>query len=783
MENISKSLSSQEETIPLATESQTNENTDLSEDLLETVGIVDDGTEVNESETTTQLVSPRLIDTQIDRDPGESSESSTGPANDDFNPTRRGSIKRKRQSTRNRKPKFSSLNIEELNSSKIVGLLNVEDPTASDNTSRSGSSDTPDGATLRKRKKRRTSETTEYGTRSSSSSSHGEPGDIKKRDKKLTNKDLRDQLAIKRLNKLWPDFSRNNEDTESIRSGESSDQYFTGPNEEFADHTGDEDGITGLDDNYNESPVGGIIQAANIFRPPPTHRGIQPQGSSTPFTMRSNNRNSRNGRDGMDVDMNEMNVQGGNPTGSGDLMREEIERLRSDLEKTKNENEKLKREAEAGMASRRIQNTTRSYLAPREDLYGRMEDSIFKRFLDSKHKKDKVGEATVDPVTGKIGGYGGDVEALFEEAKFRSRNVADMMSLQVVAEKDEKLAKDIDSAMEAMLEVVDVEGRRSEKEDKVSFAQMGEFVRRVFTKSFEADMDAITYNQIATVEAIATDLYETQKESVKMGARIDVNQKHIKKIEKEMVSEEEMLRCISDEKQKDNIIVIKNYPKIADIRDVTGMEGKKKMICDDLSEFNDGDFTINTDQIAAVFPAQIPKNNKQMRQNGKGTVKIIFRQKMSGFYLGKFNGKYRNGSAPFGQIVEYRTRVELREQKRYYSYVDEVAKETKPHIMKEYGNVLNFETSLNGNATRTIDRLAQYEIKIANRHGKHGTSGGPNIQTIRKPESNGARGIPKSIQDAFYSQMETSLKRTINSLKRSENSRNQRETEPGGDAQ
>ena len=125
MENVSKSLSSQEETIPLATESQTNENTDLSEDLLETVGIVDDGTEVNESETTAQLVSPRLIDTQIDRDLGESSESSTGPANDDFNPTRRGSIKRKRQSTRNRKQRFSSLNIEELNSSKIVGLLNI----------------------------------------------------------------------------------------------------------------------------------------------------------------------------------------------------------------------------------------------------------------------------------------------------------------------------------------------------------------------------------------------------------------------------------------------------------------------------------------------------------------------------------------------------------------------------------------------------------------------------------------------------------------------------------
>ena len=125
----------------------------------------------------------------------------------------------------------------------------------------------------------------------------------------------------------------------------------------------------------------------------------------------------------------------------------------------------------------------------------------------------------------------------------------------------------------------------------------------------------------------------------------------------------------------------------------------------------------------------------------------------------------------------------MRVQKRYYSYVDEVAKETKPHIVKEFGNVLNFETSLNSNTRRAIDRLAQYKIKIANRRGKHGTSEGPNVQTIRKPETSGAREVHKSIQDAFYSQMETSLKRTINSLKRSESRRNQRVTEPGGAAQ
>ena len=204
------------------------------------------------------------------------------------------------------------------------------------------------------------------------------------------------------------------------------------------------------------------------------------------------------------------------------------------------------------------------------------------------------------------------------------------------------------------------------------------------------------------------------------------------------------------------------------------------MICDDLREFNDTDFAINTDQIAAVFPSHIPENNKQMRQNGKGTLKIIFRHKVSGFYLRKFNEKYHNRQAPFGQIVEYRTRVEMREQKIYYNYVDEIAKETKPHILKEYGSIQNFETSLTSNARRTIDRLAQYEIKIANRRGRYGNSGGPNVQVIRKPDTSGAREIHASIQDAFYSQMETSLKRTINSLKRSESRRNQRETGSGG---
>ena len=777
MENVNRYSNSQEETIPLTHQSQADENPNLSEDLLETAGVDDNETEINESETTTQLVSP-LVETQIDKDPGNTSESSIELVNGGINPTGRG-CKRKRRS------KFSSLDVELLNSSKAVELLlSAEEPVATDDTSKSGLSETSDGAASKRRRRRKTSETTEYGTYSSSSSSHEEPGNKRNRGKKLTNKDLRNKLAIKRLNKLWPGFNKN-EDTESIRSGESSDQHFTDNNEEFARHTGVEDGLTGLDDNYNESPAGDIIQAANIPHPPPFlgNRGTQPQRSSTPFAMRTNkNRNSQNGRDNIEMcDMDERRAQGGNMTGNDDLMRKEIEELRLDLERTKNENKELKRRAEANY--RKTQHPTRSYLVPREDLSGRMDNSIFKTFLDLKHKKDKVGEVTVDPVNGNIGGYGKEVEALFEDAKHRSRNVAEMMSIQIVTEKDEKLLNNINDAMEAMLKVVDTEGRRNEKEDKVSFAQMGEFVRRVFTKSFEADMDAITQNQIATVEAIATDLHETQKESVRMGTQIDANQKRIKKIEEETVSEEEMLRCINDEKQKDSTIIIRNYPKIAEINKIRNMEGKKKMICDDLNEFNDASFTLDTDQIAAVFPSRVPESNKQMRRNGKGTLKIIFRQKMSGFYLRKFSGKYPNKSAPFGQIVEYITRVEMRVQKRYYKYVDEVAKETKNHIVKEFGNVLNFETSLNSDATRTINRLAQYEIKIANRRGKHGTSEGPNVQTIRKPEASGAGEVHKGVKDAFYSQMETSLKRTVNSLKRSESRRNQRETGSGGTTQ
>ena len=767
MENINKPSLSQEETIPLTNESPINGNPNSSEDLLEIVGVGEDDADVNESETTTQLI-PELVETQTDRDPGNTSGSSTEPVND--NDIRSGGRGRKRK----RQSKYLSLDVELLNSSKAVELL-----AAADDTHKSGSSATPDGEVFKKRKKRRTTETTEYGTSSSSSSSNEELGDNRNRGKKPIKKDLRDKLAIKRLNKLWPGYNNTNEDTESVRSGESSDQYFTGPNEESAGHTGeDEDGLTALDDNYNENPAGGIIRTVNNFRLPPGRgdRGLQPQGSSTPLAIRSKSRDRSSGRNSMDEDnMDEANARGG----GDDILRKENERLRLDLEGARNEIEEIKRKAVADSAGKKTQHTSRSYLVPRRGVYGRLDDSIFKSFLHAKHEKDKVGDATVDPITGKIGGFGKGVEALFEDAAYRSRNVADVMSVQIVSEQDEKLKNSIDKAMEAMLKVVDADGRKREKEDKVSIAQMGEFVRRIFTDSFEADMHAITHNQIATVEAIATDLQETQKENVKMGAQIEANQKRIKKMEGETVSEEEMLRCISDEKQRDNIIVVKNYPRIIEIRKA-GKDEKKKMICDDLREFNDTDFAINTDQIAAVFPSHIPENNKQMRQNGKGTLKIIFRHKMSGFYLRKFNGKYHNRQAPFGQIVEYRTRVEMREQKIYYNYVDEIAKETKPHILKEYGSIQNFETSLTSNARRTIDRLAQYEIKIANRRGRYGNSGGPNVQVIRKPDTSGAREIHASIQDAFYSQMETSLKRTINSLKRSESRRNQKETGSGG---
>ena len=115
MENVNRYSNSQEETIPLTHQSQADENPNLSEDLLETAGVDDNETEINESETTTQLVSP-LVETQIDKDPGNTSESSIELVNGGINPTGRG-CKRKRRS------KFSSLDVELLNSSKAVELL------------------------------------------------------------------------------------------------------------------------------------------------------------------------------------------------------------------------------------------------------------------------------------------------------------------------------------------------------------------------------------------------------------------------------------------------------------------------------------------------------------------------------------------------------------------------------------------------------------------------------------------------------------------------------------
>ena len=99
-------------------------------------------------------------------------------------------------------------------------------------------------------------------------------------------------------------------------------------------------------------------------------------------------------------------------------------------------------------------------------------------------------------------------------------------------------------------------------------------------------------------------------------------------------------------------------------------------------------------------------------------------------------------------------------QNIYYTLVDQLANETKPHIDKEFGDLDNCETCLNKDSKGVVDKLEGYGIRIANRNGRFGSSNGPNIQTIRKPDPN-----YQNSYNTNYSQTETSLRRTIKSLR------------------
>ena len=109
----------------------------------------------------------------------------------------------------------------------------------------------------------------------------------------------------------------------------------------------------------------------------------------------------------------------------------------------------------------------------------------------------------------------------------------------------------------------------------------------------------------------------------------------------------------------------------------------------------------------------------------------------------------------------------MEEERIYFKLVDQVAKETEAHIITEFGSLNDCELALRRNRAEVAERMAHYGIRLANKRGRYGSSAGPNIHLIRKPDEN---HIPpraySNMYNTFCSQMERSLQKTFNSLKR-----------------
>ena len=155
-----------------------------------------------------------------------------------------------------------------------------------------------------------------------------------------------------------------------------------------------------------------------------------------------------------------------------------------------------------------------------------------------------------------------------------------------------------------------------------------------------------------------------------------------------------------------------------------------------------------------------------MRTNGKGTLRILLRKKRGGLYYEEFCQKYPSGVSHYGRLTPYKTRSELEDDRMYFEKVDQVAKETEPHIITEYRDIDNCERALNTDSKGVADRLVKYNIRLVNRMGRFGTSGGPNTQLLMKPDENIAGRAYEGLNSLFYQQMAQSLRKTINSLRR-----------------
>ena len=219
---------------------------------------------------------------------------------------------------------------------------------------------------------------------------------------------------------------------------------------------------------------------------------------------------------------------------------------------------------------------------------------------------------------------------------------------------------------------------------------------------------------------------------------------------------------VKDEGRRDYHVMIKDYPRMNEIRKMN-QQDRKKQVSDELRDLDD---KIDENQIVGVWPPRVHQNNTRMRTNGKGTLRILLRKKRGGLYYEEFCQKYPSGVSHYGRLTPYKTRSELEDDRMYFEKVDQVAKETEPHIIAEYRDIDNCERALNTDSKGVADRLVKYNIRLVNRMGRYGTSGGPNTQLLMKPDENIAGRAYEGLNSLFYQQMALSLRKTINSLRR-----------------
>ena len=320
---------------------------------------------------------------------------------------------------------------------------------------------------------------------------------------------------------------------------------------------------------------------------------------------------------------------------------------------------------------------------------------------------------------------------------------------------------------EAMAEILakpGKEGKLKTKEDNVTVADMEQFVRKLIDGSVEADVHAAKHNQIATVEEIAMDLHRNQQDTVDINERMGETLKKVQEIEKNTFNREEVTKIVKDEGKKDYYVVIKDYPRMNEIRNKSQRERKEQIS----KELKDLDDKIEADQITGVWPPVLHKNNTRMKTNGKGILRILLKRKKGHLYYEDFCQKYPDGASNYGRLIPYKSKADLEDERNYFDMVDKVAKETEPHIIAVYRDLDNCERALERDYRGVADKLVKYNIKFVNRWGRNGSSNGPNTQVLRKPDVNLTNRSYENLNNLFYQQMSQTLRRSINSLRRSQ---------------